>query len=57
MVVLNKIDVLGRSETFTGPQVSARTGEGIGGLAVQLRQRLIPDRHLESDDPWVPTEW
>ena len=53
LVVLNKIDEVGRSDTFTGPQVSARTGEGITRLAMAIRQRLIPDRHLESAEPWV----
>lgn len=57
LVVLNKIDEVGRSDSFSGPQVSARTREGITQLAVAIRQRLVPDRHLESDEPWVLTDW
>ena len=53
MVILNKIDQFDRSEAFNGPQVSARTGEGIPELAVAIRQRLVPDRYLESDEAWI----
>ncbi|BBL78981.1 GTPase Obg [Rubrobacter xylanophilus] len=53
LVVLNKVDLLDRelreylSGAFPGaPQVSARTGEGVGGLARLLERRL---RELERE--------
>ena len=52
LVVMNKIDRLDCPETFTGPKVSALTGEGIQDLARSIRERLIPSRHLDSEEPW-----
>ena len=53
LMVLNKIDQLDCTKTFTGPKVSALAGEGIAELAIAIRERLIPDRYLVPDEPWV----
>lgn len=53
LVVLNKIDRLNGPDTWKGPRVSALTGEGIEQLVTLIREHLIPDRHLESESPWL----
>ena len=52
IVVLNKVDRQPPSIDFEGPAVSALTGSGIDQLAVLMRERLVPDRYLESSEPW-----